>query len=342
MAREPESVIRESEATLEELRRQFELQERNLQALIVQANTGLDKRIQETAAIESTLRQHEDWLEREEVTPLKAYASLALSVFGFLGAGQLMSWTLTSIRLPPEVNTFSQILSRGGLAIQTGIRALSLQNVAPYIGFALFVLALAIPAELRQRFRVKRHIAIIAGGLGLILAIVPFYDFSGNSGVGLWEGALASSAIASPLVLMMGTERVRELVNRLIRSPYSLWASLATLIAIVAGVVFQQFTVVLALSLPLSLFFFAVGLSGASSLAALRKHSRLQQEYEKAQQVVDTLQQALGQHESRLDGLPEKRRTAVENEYTRRSNLLIEHDVAQRWKSYVNGGRAHE
>jgi ABC-type transport system involved in cytochrome bd biosynthesis fused ATPase/permease subunit len=141
---------------------------------------------------------------------------------------------------------------------------------------------------------------------------------------------------------MMGTERVRELVNRIILSPYSLWVALAILTAVVAGVVFQQYPVVLALSLPLSLFFFAVGLSGASSLAALRKQSHLQQENERAQRSVDMLQQAIGQHEVRLDALPEKRRSAIQNEYARRSNLLIEHDVAQRWKSYVNGGRAHE
>jgi hypothetical protein len=342
MARDPESVIRESEAALEELRRQFELQAHSLQTLIVQANTERDKHIQAAALAENELRQHQDRLDREEITPLKAYASLVLSILCFLGASQLMSWTLTSI-LPPEVTTVSQVMVRGGLAIQTGIQALSLQHIAPYVGFTLFLLALVTPVELLQRFHVKRYIALVTGGLGLILAIIPFYDFSGSSsGVGLWEGALAASAIASPLVLMMGTERVRELVNRIILSPYSLWVALAILTAVVAGVVFQQYPVVLALSLPLSLFFFAVGLSGASSLAALRKQSHLQQENERAQRSVDMLQQAIGQHEVRLDALPEKRRSAIQNEYARRSNLLIEHDVAQRWKSYVNGGRAHE
>jgi hypothetical protein len=343
MASDPASVIRESEAALEELQRQFASQEHNLHTLITQGNTDRDKRIQEAAAAERDFKQHRDWLDQEEITPLKAYASLVLSILCFLGASQLMSWTLTSIQLPSGVATVSQIILRGGLAIQTGIRSLSLQAIAPYVGLALFLLALVLPTEFLQRVRLKRHVALVVGGLGLILAIIPFYDFSGaSSGVGLWEGALASSAIASPLVLMLGTERLRELVNRFLRSRYSLWVIFAILIVIVAGIIFRQNTVVLALSLPLSLFFFAVGLSGVSGLAALRKYARLQQEHEEAQRAIDRLQLTISQYESRLDGLPERRRTAIQNEYDRRSNRLSEHDVSQRWKTYVNGGRPHE
>lgn len=338
MKRDPETIVQESEATLEELRRQFDQQERSIQSVLSHKARELEMRTQREKEIEESLKLYRERLDEDEITPLRAYLSLALASLGFLGASQLMSWTLTSL-LPANVIGASRVIANAGMAVQAAIRNSGLGEVSFYVGFSLLFVGALTAGSFYPRLHLPRWTSLGLGLMGCLLLVIPYYDFAGSSsGVGLFEGALAASAIAGPIVMLAGGQRAREWVAKLIRHRYSLWTGLFLFLALGIGVVIRQYELVLAISLSLSISFCVLGLAGASALGVLRTHASLLDELRQIRNDMLSLQQTANQQESRLTSLPELRSNAIRNEYDRRDRLLRDHELGQRWAAYIGGG----